>query len=99
RMARVARHHDPRRRPRGPAAPRGRARARRMSPQRPTPLAGVRVIDTAAEACGGFLAELGADVILVEGPGGAASRARPLRFALRNAGKRGVAIEDREHLL
>ncbi len=70
-----------------------------MSPQRPTPLAGVRVIDTEADACGGFLAELGADVILVEGPGGAASRARPLRFALRNAGKRGVAIDDRENLL
>jgi crotonobetainyl-CoA:carnitine CoA-transferase CaiB-like acyl-CoA transferase len=81
---------------------------------RPTPLAGVRVIDMAegkGEMCGRFLADLGADVIRVEPPGGAPSRARPplhggvsLHFATHNAGKRGVMIdhtsaEGREQLL
>ena len=49
------------------------------------------------EMCGRFLADLGADVIRVEPPGGAPSRARPplhggvsLHFATHNAGKRGV---------
>ena len=74
-----------------------------MMPARPAPLAGVRVIDAAegrGEMCGRFLADLGADVIRVEPPGGAASRARaPLRFALDNAGKRGVTAGDRERLL
>ncbi len=70
---------------------------------RPTPLAGVRVIDMAegkGEMCGRFLADLGADVIRVEPPGGARSRARAplhagvsLHFATHNAGKRGVVID------
>ena len=73
--------------------------------ERPTPLEGVRVIDMAegkGEMCGRFLADLGADVIRVEPPGGAPSRAQAplhagvsLRFATHNAGKRGVV--DRPH--
>ena len=81
---------------------------------RPTPLEGIRVIDMAdgnGEMCGRFLADLGADVIRVEPPGGAPSRARAplhgevsLHFATHNAGKRGVVIDDtsaggREQLL
>jgi crotonobetainyl-CoA:carnitine CoA-transferase CaiB-like acyl-CoA transferase len=69
-----------------------------MSPPRPTPLAGVRVIDEADGPCGRFLADLGADVIRVEPPGGAAERARPLRFALHNAGKRAVVAEGERRL-
>lgn len=67
------------------------------------PLAGVRVIDLAegkAEMCGRFLADLGADVIRVEPPGGAPSRRRQpvaggvsLYFATHNAGKRGVVLD------
>src|SRR5204863_5915934 len=99
-MAGVARHHDPDRRSGRAAAPGRGARPRLMSSARPTPLDGVRVIDTADGPCGRFLADLGADVIRVEPPGGAPARARaPLRFALQNAGKRGVAIDDREQLL
>src|SRR5256884_3785081 len=82
--------------------------------ERPTPLEGVRVIDMAegkGEMCGRFLADLGADVIRVEPPGGAPSRARAplhagisLSFATHNAGKRGVVIDHttsagREQLL
>ena len=77
-------------------------------------LAGVRVVDTAdekGETCGRFLADLGADVIRVEPPGGARSRRLPpfhgatsLAFAVRNANKRGVTLDlaapdDRERLL
>jgi crotonobetainyl-CoA:carnitine CoA-transferase CaiB-like acyl-CoA transferase len=72
------------------------------------------VIDMAegkGEMCGRFLADLGADVIRVEPPGGAPSRARAplhgavsLHFATHNAGKRGVVINHgsaggREQLL
>jgi crotonobetainyl-CoA:carnitine CoA-transferase CaiB-like acyl-CoA transferase len=72
------------------------------------------VIDMAegkGEMCGRFLADLGADVIRVEPPGGAPSRAlaplhagASLRFATHNAGKRGVVIDHttsagREQLL
>jgi crotonobetainyl-CoA:carnitine CoA-transferase CaiB-like acyl-CoA transferase len=81
---------------------------------RPTPLHGVRVIDMAegrGEMCGRLLADLGADVIRVEPPGGAPSRTgAPLHrgislpFAVRNAGKRGVVVDvettaGRERLL
>lgn len=85
-----------------------------MSAHRPTPLDGVRVIDMAdgrGEMCGRLLSDLGADVIRVEPPGGAASRTQAplhdgvsLPFATRNAGKRGVVIDPtvadgRERLL
>ncbi len=78
------------------------------------PLAGLRVVDMAdekGELCGRFLADLGADVIRVEPPGGARSRLLPpfhgttsLSFAVRNANKRGVTLDlgapaDRERLL
>ena len=77
-------------------------------------LAGLRVVDMAdekGELCGRFLADLGADVIRVEPPGGARSRRLPpfhgatsLSFAVRNANKRGVTLDlaapaDRERLL
>ncbi|GDY58999.1 hypothetical protein SVIO_096220 [Streptomyces violaceusniger] len=81
----------------------------------PGPLSGVRVVDMTdglGESAGRYLAELGADVILVEPPGGAtARRAAPwhedgtsLYFATRNAGKRGIVLDpelraDRERLL
>src|SRR4249919_3992127 len=60
------------------------------------PLAGLRVVDMAdekGETCGRFLADLGADVIRVEPPGGASSRASWLTFAVRNANKRGVTLD------
>jgi crotonobetainyl-CoA:carnitine CoA-transferase CaiB-like acyl-CoA transferase len=68
-------------------------------------LAGLRVVDMAdekGETCGRFLADLGADVIRVEPPGGAGSRRMALSFAVRNANKRGVTIDleaDGEPLL
>jgi crotonobetainyl-CoA:carnitine CoA-transferase CaiB-like acyl-CoA transferase len=80
----------------------------------PAPLAGLRVLDMAdekGETCGRFLADLGADVIRVEPPGGARSRRLPpfhgvtsLYFAVRNANKRGVTLDlavpaGRERLL
>jgi Predicted acyl-CoA transferases/carnitine dehydratase len=73
--------------------------------ERPTPLEGVRVIDMAegkAEMCGRFLADLGADVIRVEPPGGAPSRALAplhagvsLRFATHKYGQ--ARRGDRPH--
>src|SRR5829696_8444367 len=78
------------------------------------PLAGMRVVDMAdekGETCGRYLADLGADVIRVEPPGGARSRRLPpfhgatsLSFAVRNANKRGVTLDlaapaDRQRLL
>jgi crotonobetainyl-CoA:carnitine CoA-transferase CaiB-like acyl-CoA transferase len=78
------------------------------------PLSGVRVVDFTdgtAGFAGRFLADLGADVVLVEPAGGAASRrAHPqyvghgLRFATAHANKRGVVLdigapEGRETLL
>ncbi len=67
------------------------------------PLAGVRVVDLAdekGELCGRLLADLGADVLRVEPPGGARSRRIPpfhggasLGFAFRNAGKCGATLD------
>ena len=78
------------------------------------PLDGVRVIDLAderGELCGRLLADLGADVLRVEPPGGARSRSLPpfapdgtsLYFAYRNTNKRGTVLDldeagDRERL-
>jgi crotonobetainyl-CoA:carnitine CoA-transferase CaiB-like acyl-CoA transferase len=69
------------------------------------PLAGIRVLDLtdgAGELCGRLLADLGADVLLVEPPGGVASRrAEPagggvsLRFAVHGANKRSEIIDWR----
>ncbi len=70
------------------------------------PLDGLRVIDLSGEKgalCGRVLADLGADVILVEPPGGSPARAAPplapdgtsLSFAFRNAGKRGITLDIR----
>ncbi|PBC51974.1 CoA transferase [Rhodococcus sp. ACS1] len=78
------------------------------------PLQGVRVLeltDGFGDTAGRFLADLGAEVIRVELPGGSGSRsAQPVRngvsipFALRNANKFGVTLdldedEGRERLL
>ena len=74
------------------------------------PLSGFRIIDTTDERgalCGRVLADLGADVIYVEPPGGAPFRQAPprapapganggqlsLAFAFRNAGKRGITLD------
>lgn len=67
------------------------------------PLTGVRVVDVTdglGESCGRFLADLGADVVRVERPGGSASRrTEPIEsgisipFALDNANKRVVVLD------
>ena len=69
------------------------------------PLAGVSVVDMAdekGELCGRLLADLGADVIRVEPPGGGISRRLPplapdghtsLYFTYRNTNKRGVTLD------
>lgn len=69
------------------------------------PLAGYRVVETTEEKgefCARLLADLGAEVIRVEPPGGAASRRLPpfapdgttsLYFAYRNTNKRGVTLD------
>ena len=67
------------------------------------PLSGLRVIDLTdgkAEMCGRYLADLGAEVIMVEPPGGARSRSLPpfagqhsLYFATHNANKRSVVLD------
>jgi len=72
-------------------------------------LAGVRIVDLTgpdAQLCGRILAELGADVILVEPPEGVASRRTgpfrdghegdpeaSIRFAALNSGKRSVVVD------
>ncbi|MFP8876184.1 MAG: CoA transferase [Myxococcota bacterium] len=76
-------------------------------------LAGLRVLDLCDELgdlAGRLLADLGADVLRVEPPGGARSRSLPpfhdgtsLHFAFRNANKRGICLDldqarDRETL-
>jgi crotonobetainyl-CoA:carnitine CoA-transferase CaiB-like acyl-CoA transferase len=67
------------------------------------PLEGIRVLDLAdekGELAGRLLADLGADVVRVEPPGGARSRRLPplhggtsLYFAHRNSNKRGVVLD------
>ena len=67
------------------------------------PLDGLRIVDLAdekGELAGRLLADLGADVIRVEPPGGARSRTIPpfhdgesLYFAWRNANKRGITLD------
>jgi crotonobetainyl-CoA:carnitine CoA-transferase CaiB-like acyl-CoA transferase len=67
------------------------------------PLASIRVVDMAdgrGEMCGRLLADLGADVLRIEPPGGAPSRKMPplvsgvsLHFATHNANKRSVTID------
>ncbi len=69
------------------------------------PLAGIFVVDASvekSELCARLLSDLGADVVRLEPPAGAASRRLPpfapssgasLSFALRNAGKRGVTLD------
>lgn len=72
-------------------------------PDTALPLTGVRVVDLTdgvAGATGRFLADLGADVVLVEPPEGVPSRHRQplhqghgLRFATAHANKRGVVLD------
>ncbi|MFG2767619.1 CaiB/BaiF CoA transferase family protein [Streptomyces rubiginosohelvolus] len=73
----------------------------------PTPLAGLRVIDLSTSLgtyTGRLLADLGADVIKVEPPGGAPERHTPpltedgasLSFAFTEAGKRSVVLDGHE---
>ena len=69
------------------------------------PLSGLRIIDLAdekGELCGRLLADLGAEVIRIEPPGGAFSRSLPpfapdgktsLYFGYRNAGKRSRVLD------
>jgi crotonobetainyl-CoA:carnitine CoA-transferase CaiB-like acyl-CoA transferase len=67
------------------------------------PLTGLRVIDLTVdrgELCGRLLADLGAEVIKVEPPGGSPARSLApthdgisLFFAVRNAGKKSVALD------
>ena len=75
-----------------------------MTPVGRRPLDGVKVLDMAeekGELCGRLLADLGAEVVRAEPPGGSPSRALPphapdgssLFFAHRNANKRGVVID------
>ncbi|MET0146345.1 MAG: CoA transferase [Ilumatobacteraceae bacterium] len=79
-----------------------------MSAERPGPLAGVRVVELAGELssyCGKLLADLGADVVVVEPPGGHASRSygpfvddvpdpeRSLWWWWYNTSKRGVVVD------
>ena len=59
-------------------------------------LAGTRVVDLAGEPAamaGRILADLGADVILVEPPGGHPLRALPHRFLAWGAGKGSVVVD------
>ncbi|MFT3799986.1 MAG: CoA transferase [Burkholderiaceae bacterium] len=69
------------------------------------PLSGVRVVELSdkAETCGRTLADLGAEVVLVEPPDGCAARRQPpmlgansLYFATHHANKRAVRIDLRQ---
>ncbi|MEQ3549904.1 CoA transferase [Pseudonocardia nematodicida] len=60
------------------------------------PLSGLRIIDLTegdAESCARYLADLGADVLRIEPPGGSESRSDRIGFALRNANKRGAELD------
>jgi crotonobetainyl-CoA:carnitine CoA-transferase CaiB-like acyl-CoA transferase len=60
------------------------------------PLSTLRVLDLtedSAEWCGRILADLGAEVIRVEPPGGSPGRRDRVGFALRNANKAGVVLD------
>lgn len=78
------------------------------TPAQPQALAGIRVIELAgpmSSYCGKLFAELGADVILIEPPGGSALRNvepfiadepgpdRSLSFAYFNTSKRGITLD------
>ncbi|HEX6475704.1 MAG TPA: CoA transferase, partial [Acidimicrobiales bacterium] len=57
-------------------------------------LAGLMVVDLTGEPgqwCGRILADLGADVVRIEPPGGDPLRQFPSRYAALNAGKSGAA--------
>ena len=74
-------------------------------PQSPLPLAGIRVLDLTdgpGQMCGRLLADLGADVLLIEPPGGSPARAAEpvaggisLRFAVQGANKRSEIVDWR----
>src|SRR5690242_18096740 len=67
------------------------------------PLAGVRVVEVSCgrgELAGRYMADLGADVVLVEPPEGAPSRHRPplvgdtsMHFAVHHAGERSIVAD------
>ncbi len=60
------------------------------------PLAFLRVVDLTegdAQYCGRYLADLGAQVVLVEPPGGSAGRRDLAVFGLRNANKASVLLD------
>ncbi len=96
-----------------PSQRREPARAAKSGGHGGLPLAGVRVVesvDELGELGGRLLADLGADVVRIEPPGGASSRRLPpwhdgesLSFAVRNANKRrltaDLATEDGRHTL
>ncbi len=78
----------------------GRARSRRPSERRPPPptaLAGLRVVDLgnyiAGTYGGSILADLGADVIKVEQPGGDPFRSTGADFLAFNRGKRSLVLD------
>ena len=63
-----------------------------------SPLEGLRVLELGegCERCGRLLADLGAEVVKVEPPGGSPSRADVVAFAVQNAGKRSAVIDLEE---
>ncbi|WP_090604236.1 CaiB/BaiF CoA transferase family protein [Mycobacterium lentiflavum] len=67
-----------------------------MSATSRLPLGALRVLDLtegAAEWCGRILADLGAEVIRIEPPGGSPGRRDGVGFALRNANKAGAVVD------
>lgn len=81
--------------PAGPAAP--AEREERTEGGREAPLAGLRVLDFGMFAAGPYaamlLAELGADVIKIEPPGGDTMRPNARPFSGLHRGKRGLALD------